>query len=164
MYSVIDKVALNSAPVNAPVNPDTVFCFCLCVATEKSPQPFTHSGPIHSRPLSSSCAFQGLKRGLGRVRAVGQCVFLTHRFQELTEHVQPLQNPPRERETIAASCFPASAHVATRPRTKLLDGTMCAGVIQLSTGLLLGISPALLNSVVWTTIECCSYQSRHLAH
>lgn len=88
MYSVIDKVALNSAPVNAPVNPDTVFCFCLCVATEKSPQPFTHSGPFHSRPLSSSCAFQGLKRGLGRVRAVGQCVFLTHRFQELAEHVQ----------------------------------------------------------------------------
>lgn len=81
----------------------------------------SHSHTAHTstaKPLSSSCAFQGLKRGFGGVQAVGQCVFLTHRFQELTEHVQPLQNPPRERERTAASCFPVSAHVAhaTRPQ------------------------------------------------
>ncbi len=38
---------------------------------------------------------------------------------------------------------------------KLLGSTMSARVIQLSTGLLPRIIPALLNSVIWTTIECC---------
>lgn len=61
------------------------------------------------------CAFQGLKRGFGRVQAVGQCVFW-HRFQELAEHVKPLQIPPGERERTPASCFPLTAHVAMRPQ------------------------------------------------
>ncbi len=75
-----------------------------------------HTQHTYPQPLSSSCAFQGLKRGFVRVQAVGQCVFLTHRFQELSKHVLPLQIPPGERQRTPASCFPLSAHVAMRPQ------------------------------------------------
>lgn len=124
---------------------------------EQTLQPFTHSAHIHSQPLSSSCAFQGLKRGFGSIQAVGQCVFLTHRFQELTEHVQPLQKSTTRKGEDRGFLFSCVSACRNSTPAKLLGCTMKrgAGVIQLSTGLLLGIIPALFNSVVRTTIECC---------
>lgn len=83
-------------------------------------------------------------------------MFLTHRFQALAEHVQPLQIPPRgkEREDPGFLFSPLSARRNVAP-AKSLGSTMSTDVIQLSTGLLLGITMALFNSVIRITIECC---------
>lgn len=111
------------------------------------------TGTLCSAPQCSceqtSCAFQGLRRGVWQ--AVGVCFW--HRFQGLAEHVQPLQNPPGERESsFLFSCVSACCNLT---RAKLLGSTISVTVIQLSTGPLLGIIPAWFNSVVRTTTECC---------
>lgn len=64
--------------------------------------------------------------------------------------------PNSTKENTERSGFMFCSLSARRNATpaKLLGSTMSAGVIQLSTGLLPGITPALFNSVIQTTTEC----------
>ena len=91
-------------------------CPYLCVVTKHR----SHSDRgthIHSLPLSSSCAFQGLKRGFGRVQAVGRWCSFDTQVSGTCWTFAALPIPPGEKKERAprASCFPLWAHVAMRP-------------------------------------------------
>lgn len=85
----------------------------------------------------------------GTVQTVVQCLW--HRFREnMCSHSKFHQSTERSGFMFCSLSARRNATLA-----KLLGSTMSTGVIPLSTGLLPGITPALFNSVIQTTTECC---------
>lgn len=93
---------------------------------------------------------RNLKEGLAEF---SRCVW--HRFSgaQWTRAVTP--NSTKEKTEHSGFLFSSLRARRNATPAKLLGSTMSTGVIQLSTGLLPGITPALFNSVIQTTIECC---------
>lgn len=147
----IDEVTLD---LYTPLSHNDLPLHCV-LSVPATLQPFPHSAHIHSQPLSSSCAFQGLKRGFGGVQAVGQCVFFDTQVSGAHWTCAATSKSTTGKGEDCGFLFSCVSACRNSTPAKLLGSTMSAGVIQLSTGLLLGIIPALFNSVVRTTIECC---------
>lgn len=132
------------------------FCFCVCPSLWIMTKHWSRSHTAHTSTafVLQLCISGTKKRVWQSSSSWSVCVFDTQVSGALWTCAATPNITRGKTEDPSFLFSPLSARRNATP-AKLLGSTMSAGVIQLSTGLLPGITPALFNTVIQTTIECC---------